>query len=390
MITEAVLYLAGAGDAWAALLPVARRPAAFRMLMAALRAGCRRVHVPARFRATELGRLVAATPSARAAVRWLAPGAPPPERPVLLLPAAGVATPAALAPLLAAAGTPRLDHEGEAPVAAVPAALAAALWPGLADGRPMGDTLARELKGAEPVGAPAGGWYARVASARDAREAEQRLYAALGTAIDTRLDRLVHRRLARPLTRLALRLEIGPNPVTLASLGVGLAAAWCFWSATPGRALLGLACYVLAVVLDHADGEVARLSLRESAVGEWLDVAVDTAVHALLVLVMGVTAEQVTGHGLLAGVVAAGGVVGSSAVTKTSPPAAGPGVGAVLRVLGNRDGFYAMLAVFIVGLAAWPALLPPLMAVVAAGSHAFWLVRLMYRLAGLVRLPGRA
>jgi hypothetical protein len=57
-------------------------------------------------------------------------------------------------------------------------------------------------------------------------------------------------------------------------------------------------------------------------------------------------------------------------------------VGGLLDALSNRDGFYAMLGLFVAGLVAWPPALPALMLVVAAGSHAFWLGRLACTLAG--------
>jgi nitrate/nitrite transporter NarK len=94
---------------------------------------------------------------------------------------------------------------------------------------------------------------------------------------------------------------------------------------------------------------------------------------------MGVTAEHVAGAGAaLTGLVAALGVVASALLTRTSPPAAG-GMAGILTALGNRDGFYALLALFVIGLAVLPSALPVLMLVVAAGAHAFWLGRLLYR-----------
>src|SRR5688572_31579156 len=50
-----------------------------------------------------------------------------------------------------------------------------------------------------------------------------------GSAIDTRLDRALHRRLSRPVTRAAIALGITPNQISVTSLLVGLAAACCFW-----------------------------------------------------------------------------------------------------------------------------------------------------------------
>ena len=209
-----------------------------------------------------------------------------------------------------------------------------------------------------------------------------------GGPIDTRLDVLFHRRLSRPLTRLALALGLSANQVSLASLLVGMLSVWGFWYATPWSALAGLVLYAAAVVLDHSDGEVARITHSESRLGEWLDVTSDTVIHALLVLAMGVTAQARAGRaGIGLGALAASGVVVSAIIAKTSPRSTAGGVGSfldalggVLAALGNRDGFYAMLLLFILALTFAPALLTVLMVVVTAGSHAYWLTRLAYRL----------
>lgn len=196
-------------------------------------------------------------------------------------------------------------------------------------------------------------------SAGDTARVEARLFAGLGSAIDTRLDTVFHRRLSRPLSLAAARLGLSPNAVTLASLAAGLGAVLCFGQATTGAALAGLLLYALAVVLDHADGEVARLTFTESAAGEWLDVAADTVIHTLLVVAMGLASAHVAGAGGITGAVAAAGVVANAWLAKTSPPAAGPTSGL---------------------LAAWPRAVPALMLVVAVGSYTYWLGRAACRL----------
>ena len=116
---------------------------------------------------------------------------------------------------------------------------------------------------------------------RPARRADALFHHGAGSPIDTRLDTVFHRRLSRPLTRLALALGLSANQVSLASLLVGMLSVWGFWYATPWSALAGLVLYAAAVVLDHSDGEVARLTHSESRLGEWLDVTSDTVIHAL-------------------------------------------------------------------------------------------------------------
>ncbi len=381
MSPSAALYLASPADAGPALATLAGRPLAFRAVVAAIRAGCSRVYVPVPFRHGPFARAVATSPSARAAVVWLEVGVAPPEGTLLLLPAAALIPDDSLRALLAAPPTAVLaaSRDDGVPAVVVGPALSRTLWPPIVAARPLGDALIRALKDEPRTTVVDGGWCERVTSSRGRAEAEARLDAALGSPIDTGLDVLFHRRLSRPLSRLAVRLGITPNQITLLSLAVGLAAAWCVWQAGPAWALAGLALYALAVVLDHVDGEVARLALTESSFGAKLDVAVDTLIHALLVIAMGVAAQRVAGGGAaLSGLVAALGMVVSALLTRTSPPATG-GFGEVLNALSSRDGFYALLALFVVGLAVRPAALPVLMLVAAAGGHAYWLGRLLYR-----------
>lgn len=380
MITEATLYLAAPDDARGALLCVVGQPVAFRALVAAIRAGCHRVSVPAAFRGTEVERAIAASPRARAVTVWLDGEADPPSGPSLLLPAAVLVPAPDLRRILQGdAPTALLIPDAPAPVVAVPADLARTLWPEICAARPLAPALRRMLDDRMP--GHRADWYVHVTTPAQARQAETLLYRTLGSVIDTPLDVAFHRRLSRPLTRIAIAMGLTPNQVSVLSLVVGLLAAWRFWRATPASAVLGLALYAFAVVLDHSDGEVARLTLAESRFGEWLDVASDTVIHAALVLAMGVTAQQAAGRGAVAlGLLAAIGVVVSAMIAKTSPRSAGGGFGGFLETLGSRDAFYGMLISFILALAVAPALLPLLMIVVAAGSHAYWLGRLAYRL----------
>jgi hypothetical protein len=199
---------------------------------------------------------------------------------------------------------------------------------------------------------------------------------ALGTAVDCWLDRVLHRRLSRPVSALAVAWGVTPNLVTLTSLVVGALAAASLWQATAAGAVAGLVLYLGAVVIDHADGEVARLTGTQSTLGHWLDIGVDTAVHAMVVLAMGSVAAGTGPPGArLLGPVAAAGVVASAAAAHLRPPRGPAWLAAdrVLDALGNRHGFYAMLLAFAVLVAGAPQWLPWLMLIVMCGAHGYWL-----------------
>jgi len=386
VIRQAALYLASADDLDAALTPVAGRPVAFRTLVAVVRAGVARVGVPGVFRGTELERAIAASPRVGAATVWLDAGRLEPTT-TLLVPAAALTAPAPLAAMLAMP-PPTLttvSAHDDAPIVGADASLTAALASALAAGAPVGDDLGRALKSREAKSVPADAWYVRVHDAGSARIAEDRLFAGLGSVIDSPLDRALHRRLSRHVTRAAIALGITPNQLSLLSLLLGLAAARCFWNASALSALLGLFVYFTAVVLDHSDGEVARLRLAESVLGEWLDSFIDTFVHATLVVAMGVSTQTVTGTGAVLGIIGAIGIIASAIVAKLWPAAGTTGVGSFLQNLGSRDGFYALLLLFIAARAMAPQALPILMVIVALGSHVYWLVRAVYTAYTLTR-----
>ncbi|HEV8305090.1 MAG TPA: CDP-alcohol phosphatidyltransferase family protein, partial [Gemmatimonadales bacterium] len=155
---------------------------------------------------------------------------------------------------------------------------------------------------------------------------------------------------------------------------------------------LGLLLYATSVVIDHADGDLARLTFQESTLGERLDFACDTVVHAAVVLAMGATARREAalwrpatarreaGVGARLGALAAAGVVLSAVVARFLPPRRDVGLGPLLRGLGNRDLFYAMLAAFASGLGGARRSLPWAMGVLAVGSQAYWLAGVSQRL----------
>jgi phosphatidylglycerophosphate synthase len=335
--------------------------------------------VPAALRSPELDAALATSPRARAAVAWAdAPDALTPE-PALLLPAAALAPAPALGRLLQAPVGRVLaaSQATDTPALTVDGAALAPIHAALVSGKPVGDILARELTALHLIAVDDDRWFVRVRDAGAAAEAEALLWRELGSPIDTRLDVALHRRLSKWVTRVAIARGVAANWITAASGVVGLGAAATVARGDTASLAGGLLLYIVAVVLDHSDGEVARLTLTESATGAWLDIVLDTVVHASLVLALGQAAASVTAGGLGAGAAAAAGVVASAVVGRLWPPAPITATArGLLDALTSRDGFYAMLVLFLVLRIVAPPLLPTLMVIVAAGTHAFWVARL--------------
>ena len=254
-----------------------------------------------------------------------------------------------------------------------PTATAKRVWNRLTAGDAIGGELVRDLAARDVERREAAGVFVSVGGPPDLRRAEDILYRAAGTEADSPIDRLVHRRCSRWITRALIPTGATPNQVSVLSLAIGIASVSCLWHATPLRSVWAIALYALASIVDHSDGELARLTFRESATGAQLDWAIDTAIHAGLVLAMAVT----VGGPIFAAVGAVGsaGVVLSAWCARRLPRARGGASAArtALRRMGTRDLFYAVLAVFALALSVEPRLLGAVSLLTAAGTQAYWI-----------------
>ena len=79
-------------------------------------------------------------------------------------------------------------------------------------------------------------------------------------------------RLFDPVARLLVRARLRPNHLTVAGLGVSIAAAYVF---SAGRLRWGAVLLAVAGLFDFFDGAVARLAGSDSDYGAFLDSVVD-------------------------------------------------------------------------------------------------------------------
>ena len=101
-------------------------------------------------------------------------------------------------------------------------------------------------------------------------------------------------RLARVLVTALKDSWVTPNHLTTIRLGVGLAAAAAFLPGTYGWCNVGALLLILSNFLDHADGELARMTGKCSRIGHVYDLASDAAVTTLLfiAIAIGVSANR--------------------------------------------------------------------------------------------------
>jgi archaetidylinositol phosphate synthase len=104
-------------------------------------------------------------------------------------------------------------------------------------------------------------------------------------------DARIARRLVRPFAATSVR----PNHVTTLRLVVGLAACWYVAETGLGGQILGAWLFALSNLVDHADGELARMTGRTSRTGHLYDLAADCLVHVLFLTALGAGQRHVFG-----------------------------------------------------------------------------------------------
>ncbi|MBM3224607.1 MAG: CDP-alcohol phosphatidyltransferase family protein [Candidatus Tectomicrobia bacterium] len=112
--------------------------------------------------------------------------------------------------------------------------------------------------------------------------AETQLLRSLGREGDSILVRTIDRRLSQAITRRLMHTPVTPNQMTVLSATVGLLGAICLAQPTPMWQILGSLLFLLSTIMDGCDGELARLTFRESAFGAKLDLVMDNVVHLFL------------------------------------------------------------------------------------------------------------
>jgi phosphatidylglycerophosphate synthase len=159
---------------------------------------------------------------------------------------------------------------------------------------------------------------------------------------DRRLSRLVSRRIARtPLT---------PNMVTLFNVAIGLAGAYLFSRGGYGAHVAGSLIFLLCVILDGVDGEVARLKLKETVFGRYLDIITDNIVHVALFIGIALGVARKTGNeqylyvlGILLGGFALCAIAVGRAVRPGSDEIRSKALDKLTGLLANRDFAYLLI-----------------------------------------------
>jgi phosphatidylglycerophosphate synthase len=146
----------------------------------------------------------------------------------------------------------------------------------------------------------------------------------------------------RPLVHSPVR----PNHITAARLATGIAAALMFAWGTPDADLGGAVMFIVSMLMDRADGVLARLQGSITPEGHLFDLIADAMVNGLTFLGIGIGARYLGfgGWTILIGIEAACAVLAMLWMVARIEMRAGPGAVGISGIAGF-DPDDAMLAI---------------------------------------------
>lgn len=176
-------------------------------------------------------------------------------------------------------------------------------------------------------------------------------------------------RLARVLVRPLARTPVTPNMLTSLNLVVALAAGWLFAQGEPRLSHWAGALFMLAMWMDHWDGELARLTRRTSRFGHFFDhaVALTTYVTAFVGIGIGLGPAALGGWAIVLG--AAAGVAIAAIFGVRLWVELTRGGAAVKQTI--RGGFEIEDTMYVLGPIAWLGLLEPFVLLAGIGAPVF-------------------
>lgn len=107
-------------------------------------------------------------------------------------------------------------------------------------------------------------------------------------------DTVIHR-LIRPAVRIAAHTGLTPNQVTTMRLVSGLSAAAIFALGTHGWIMFGGVVFLFSMLLDRADGELARQTSQSSVAGYRYDLLSDCFASIATFIGLGIGIRDTTG-----------------------------------------------------------------------------------------------
>ena len=189
---------------------------------------------------------------------------------------------------------------------------------------------------------------------------------------DTWIHKLSRATIVRPL----LGTGVTPNHLTTFRLGTGLAASGLIAVGSQTAMDIGAGLFVLSIILDRADGDLARQIHKQSELGHRYDLIADGLCNITIFLALGF-ALRGSSYGYFAplmGIIAGLAVAGILAYAIYLEKQAGPRSGEI----GSRFGFDPDDAILIVPATIWFGWTEQLLLAAAIGAPLFAIFYFLY------------
>ncbi len=118
----------------------------------------------------------------------------------------------------------------------------------------------------------------------DRNNAESLICNKLKKDTDGPVSRILNRPISLRISKLLLKTGITPNQISILSFVIGLAGASFFFNGEYFYLILGGILVHIHSIVDGCDGEVARLKIRQTKYGGWLDSVLDRYADAAIIL----------------------------------------------------------------------------------------------------------
>jgi len=129
----------------------------------------------------------------------------------------------------------------------------------------------------------------------DRKNAELLICNKLKKDTDGPVSQILNRPISLRISKLLLKTGITPNQISVLSFVIGLAGASFFFTGEYLYLILGAVLVHFHSIVDGCDGEVARLKLRQTKYGGWLDSVLDRYADAAIILGLAYGYWSITG-----------------------------------------------------------------------------------------------
>lgn len=130
-------------------------------------------------------------------------------------------------------------------------------------------------------------WWQDVDTIPEARNAERILLRSTRSENDGFIAKVINRKISNVITKWLLKTPITPNQISVMNMLLTACLAWIVSAGKPLNTIIAGFLFQLVSILDGCDGEVAKIKLRDSRTGAFVDTITDQISY--LLFIVGVT-----------------------------------------------------------------------------------------------------